>query len=131
MPSLQKKQVIKNGRSENNPSHKRPKVHGRTYRTISRTRQVHEQWVKNAKHARDPGTTSLYPVNIGSGGSWVRGHGLVVGRGKKLILGFLLRLFWEKCSIGITCHPKEVRMSWNRQVHAMRDRKREHTHCNE
>ena len=38
------------------------------------------------KHARDPSTTSLYPANIGSGGSWVRGkrgYGLAVGRGEK------------------------------------------------
>ena len=56
------------------------------------------------------------PANIGSGGSWVRGkrgHGLAVGREKKPILGFLLRLFWGKCLTRITCHPKEVMMSWN------------------
>ena len=66
---------------------------------------------------RDPDTTSLYLANIGNGGSWVRGkrgHGLAVGRGKKHILGFLLRLFWGKCPVGMTCHKKEVRMSWNR-----------------
>ena len=68
------------------------------------------------KHVQDPSTTSLYLANIGSGGSWVRkkkGHGLAVGRGKKPILGFLLRLFWGKCPTGMTCHTKEVRMSWN------------------
>ena len=94
-PTPKEKQVIKNGRSENNPRHKKPKVHGRTYRPISRTRQMHEQWVKKVKHARGPDTTSLYPANIGSDGSWVRGkrrHGLAVGGGKKPILGFLLRL---------------------------------------
>ena len=79
---------------------------------------------------RDPSTTSLYPANIGSGGSWVKGHGLVVGREKKPIMGFLLKLFWGKCSAGMTCHPKEVRMSWNHQVDAMRDKEREHTHYN-
>ena len=30
-----------------------------------------------------PNTSSLYLANIGSGGSWVRGHGLAVGRGIK------------------------------------------------
>ena len=68
------------------------------------------------KHAQDPGTIGLYPANIGSCGPWVRGkrgHGLAVGRGKKSILGFLLRFFWGKCLAGMTCHPKEVRMSWN------------------
>ena len=74
---------------------------------------------------RDLGTTNLYPANIGSGESWVKGHGLVVGKGKKPILGFLLRFFWGKCPIGMTCHPKEVRISWNHQVHAMRNRERE------
>ena len=92
-PSPQKKQVIKNGRSENNPHHKKPKVHSRTYRPISKTWQIHEQQVKKVKHAQDLGTTSLYPANIGSGGLWVREHGLVVGREKKPIMGFLLRLF--------------------------------------
>ena len=113
-PTPKEKQVIKNGRSENNPRHKKPKVHGRTYRPISRSQQMHEQQAKNVKHAQDPGITNLYPTNIGSGRSWVRGkkgHGLTVGRGKKLILGFLLRLFWVKCPTGITYHPKEVRMS--------------------
>jgi len=77
---------------------------------------MHEQQVKKVKHTRGSGTTSLYPANIGSDGSWVRGkrrHGLAVGRGKKPILGFLLRLFWGKCPAEMTYHPKEVRMSWN------------------
>ena len=85
-----KKQVIKNGRSKNDPCHKKPKVHGRTYRPISRSRQMHEQQAKKVKHAPDLGTTSLYPANIGSDKSWVRGkrgHGLAVGRRKKPILG--------------------------------------------
>ena len=129
-PNPQKKQVIKNGRSKNNPRHKKPKVHDKTYRIIFRTRQVHEQQVKKVKHAQDSDTTSLYLANIGSGGSWVRRHGLAVGRRKKPILEFLLKLFWWKCPTGMTCHPKEVRMSWNHQVHAMKDGEKEHTHCN-
>ena len=63
----------------------------------------------------------------------VRGYGMAMGREKKKsILRFLLRLFWGKCSVGITCHPIEVRISWNDQVYAMRDREREreHTHYN-
>ena len=128
-PNPQKKQVIKNGRLKNNPRHKKPKMHDRTYRTISRTWQVHER-VKKVKHAQDSDTTSLYLANIGSDGLWVRGHGLAVRRRKKPILEFLLKLFWGECSTGMTCHPKEVRMSWNHQVHAMKDREKEHTHCN-
>ena len=132
-PTPKKKQVIKNGRSENNPRHKKPKVHDRTYRPISKSRQMYKQQAKKVKHAQDPGTTNLSPANIRSGGSWVRGkrrHGLAMWRRKKPILGFLLKLFWGKCPAGITCHPKEVRMSWNHQVHAIRDRERGHTHCN-
>ena len=83
--------------------------------------------MKKEKHAQDPGTTSLYPANIESGGSWVRGHGLAVWRGKKPIMGFLLRLFWEKYPVRMTCHTKQARMSWNHQVLAMRDRERAHT----
>ena len=77
---------------------------------------MHEQQAKKVKHVQDLDTTSLYPTYIRSGGSWVRGkrgHGLAVRRGKKPIMGFLLRLFWGKCPVGMTCHPKEVRMSWN------------------
>ena len=44
---------------------------------------MHERRVKKVKHARDPSTTSLDPANIRSGGLWVRGHGLAVGREKK------------------------------------------------
>ena len=69
--------------------------------------------MKKAKHAQHTGTTNLYLANIRSGGSWIRGHGLAVGRGKKPILGFLLRLFWGKCPVKMTYHPKEVRISWN------------------
>ena len=68
-PNPQKKQVIKNGRSENNPRHKKPKVHGRTYRPISRSQQMHELRAKKVKHAQNLGTTSLYPANIESGES--------------------------------------------------------------
>ena len=75
---------------------------------------MHEQQAKKVKHMQDPGTTSLYPANIGSGGLWVRGkrgYGLAVGRGKKLILVFLLRLYWGKYPVRMACHPKEVKMS--------------------
>ena len=130
-PNPQKKQVIKNGRLENSPRHKKPKVHGRTYRPISRSRQMHKQQAKKVKHAQDPGTTNLYPANIGNGESWVKGnkgHALAVGRGKKPILGLLLKLFQGKYPVEMICNPKKVRMSWKYQVHAMRDRKRESTH---
>ena len=75
---------------------------------------MHEQQAKKVKHTQDPSTTNLYPANIGSGGSWVRikrGYDLAVGRGKKPILVFLLRLFWGKYPVGMACHPKEVKMS--------------------
>ena len=48
------------------------------------------------------------------------------GEKKKLILGFLLRLFWGKCPTVMTYHPKEARISWNHWVHVMRDRERAH-----
>ena len=44
---------------------------------------------------------------------------------EKPILGFLLRLFWGKCLAGMIYYLKEVRMSWDYEVHAIRDRKRE------
>ena len=76
------------------------------------------------------------PVPSQYGQWWVMGQRAWYGGGerKKPILRFLLRLFWGKCLVGMTYHPKEERMSWNHQVHAMRDRERErereHTHYN-
>ena len=107
-PTPKEKQVIKNGRSENNPCHKKPKVHGRTYRPISRSRQMHEQQAKKVKHAQDLGTTNLYPTNIGSGGSWVRGkrgHGLAVGR-EKTYFGVFARALLEEMSCWDNMPPK-------------------------
>ena len=72
--------------------------------------------MKKVKHAQDLSTTSLYLANIGSGGSWIRdrrGYGLAVGREKKPILGFLLRLFWRK-------YPaKIVRIMWPNIIYIM------------
>ena len=81
------------------------------------------------KHAQGPDITSLYPANIGRGGSWVRGKRSWSSGGErgKPILGFLHRLFWGKCHAGMTYRPKEVRMSWNHYVHAIRDRERAST----
>ena len=44
-------------------------------------------------------------------GSEVRGHGLVVGRGEKPILRFLVGLFWEKYPVEMAYHPKEAKLS--------------------
>ena len=67
------------------------------------------------KHAQDPDITSLYLANIGTGASWARGKRAWSSgeEREKPILGFLLRLFWGKCPVGLTYRPKEVRMSWN------------------
>ena len=53
---------------------------------------------------------------------------MAVGRGEKLILRFLPGLFWGKCLAGMTYHPKEAKLIWNHEVHAMRDGEREDTH---
>ena len=107
-PTPKEKQVIKNGRSKNNPRHKKPKVHSRTYRPISRSRQMHKQQAKKVKHAQDLGTTNLYPTNIGSGGSWVRGkrgHGLTVGR-EKTYSGVFAQALLEEMSCWDNMPPK-------------------------
>ena len=52
----------------------------------------------------------LIPSQYRSGGPWVKGkkgYGLAVGRRGKLILGFPLKHFREKCSAGMTYHQKE------------------------
>ena len=64
---------------------------------------MHKQQAKKVKHAQDLDITSLYPANIGSGGSWVRGkrgHGLAVERGKKPILGSYLGFFRGNVLLG-------------------------------
>ena len=64
-----------------------------------------------------------------SGGPWIRGkkgYGLAVRRRGKPILGFMLKLFWEKCPTRMTYHLKEGKLSWNHQVHAIRISKREY-----
>ena len=65
------------------------------------------------EYAQGPDFTSLYPANIGGGGSWVKGKKVWYGgreRGKP-ILGFLRKLFWGKCPTRMTYRPKEARMS--------------------
>ena len=49
----------------------------------------------------------LVPSQYRGDGPWVRskkGYGLAVGRREKSILGFLLRLFWGKCSAMMIYH---------------------------
>ena len=60
-PNPQKKQGIKSDRSENNPRHKKPKVHGRTYRSISRSQQMYEQQTKKVKARVRPRNHQLVP----------------------------------------------------------------------
>ena len=63
------------------------------------------------RHAQGPDTTSLYPANIGHGevvGQRFKGHGLVVGRGKKFIFEVPTQALLGKCSAGMTYYPKEV-----------------------
>ena len=64
------------------------------------------------EHVQGPDFTSLYSANTGGRGSWVRGKRVWSGgreRGKP-IMGFLLKLFYEKCFARMTYRPKEVRM---------------------
>ena len=65
------------------------------------------------RYAQGADLTSLYSANTRQSGSEVRGHGLVVGRGEKPILRFLLGLFWGKCSARMAYHPKEANLSWD------------------
>ena len=63
------------------------------------------------RHAQGPGTTSLYPANIGHGeveGQRFRGHGLVVERREKSIFEVLAQVLSGKCPAGMTYYPKEA-----------------------
>ena len=56
----------------------------------------------------------LVPSQYKGGGPWVKGkrrYGLAMGRMGKSIMGFPLKLFWGKCFIEMTYHPKEGKMS--------------------
>ena len=53
---------------------------------------------------------------------------MVVGRGEKPILRILLEFFWGEVSCWNDIPPKGAKLSWNHQVHAMRDREKEGTH---
>ena len=41
------------------------------------------------------------------------------GEKKRYILGFALKLLWEKCSAGMTSHLKEVSMGWDHLMHGI------------
>ena len=70
---------------------------------------------RSGAHAR-PSTTYLYLANTGEVGHRSKVRKGVVwwwGEGGEPILGFPLKLFWEKYPAGVTYHPKEANMSWN------------------
>ena len=75
------------------------------------TRQTHEQqvdfghtWKRGTRKAQTP-LAYTQPIQD-MVRSWVRGKGVWFGGGErgKPILGFLLGLFWGKCSVGMTYH---------------------------
>ena len=91
--------------------------HGK-HMSSSQALNTHESGARTRLRHHQP-----IPSQYRSGGPCVRGK-----RGDGLgepILGFLLKLFWGKCPVGMTYHPKEGKMSWNHYVHAMRDSERE------
>ena len=61
------------------------------------------------RHAQGPGTTNLYPTNIGHGeveGQRFKGHGLVVGRGEKSIFEVSAQALSGRCPVGMTYYLK-------------------------
>ena len=71
---------------------------------------------------KGPGHHLLVPNQYMGGGPRVKafkGCGLAVRRKKRSILGFLLKLFWERCPAGMASHPKEVSMGWDHFIHAI------------
>ena len=61
--------------------------------------------------------------------SWVRGKRARFGCGEreKTYFEVSTRTLLGKCPVRMKYHPKEVKLSWNHQVHAMRDRERKDT----
>ena len=75
--------------------------------------------VKHAQRARAP-PTCTYLIH----GRWAIGQGFQKvwfgGREKNgSILGFPLKLLWERCPVGMASHPKEVSMGWNHLMHVI------------
>ena len=71
---------------------------------------------------KGPGYHLLVPSQYIGGGSQVKafkGCGLAVRRKRGSILGFPLKLLWERCFARMTSHPKEVSMGWNHLMHAI------------
>ena len=71
----------------------------------------------------------LVPSQYRRGRTWVRGkrgYGLAMGKKGKSIMGFPLKLFWRKCPVRMTYHPKEGKMNWNHLVHVIGVSKKEH-----
>ena len=119
-PSLEREQALKNEKSENGSRHKKPRMGGRMCRQAFRPRRTHERqtyfrytwkWGTRKVHTSLACTQPIQKVIR----LWVRGErAWSSGRERgKLILGFLLRLFWGNCPAGMTYHPKEARMSWD------------------
>ena len=42
------------------------------------------------------------------------------GEKKGSILGFPLKLLWERYPVGMAYHPKEVSMGWDHLIHAIK-----------
>ena len=60
-------------------------------------------------------TIYLYLANTGEVGHGSEVREVWSGGGEKgePIFGFPLKFYWEKCSVGMASHPKEVNMSWS------------------
>ena len=76
------------------------------------------EW-EHAQRARAP-PTCTQPIHE----RWATSQGIQrvwFGDGEKkgYILGFPLKLLWDKCPFGMAFHPKEVSMGWNHLMHAI------------
>ena len=119
-PSLERKWDIKNEGSETHSRHKRSRMSNRMHRRDFRSWETHEQqtsyryaWKWSTHKAQAP-PTCTQPIQ--EWWPWVRGKrgfSLAVRRMGEPILGFPLKIFWEKYPAGMTYHPKEGKMSWN------------------
>ena len=70
-------------------------------------KQIQMKWSMH----KGPRHHLLVPSQYIEGGPRVqvfKGRGLAVGRKRESILGFPLKLIWEKCLVRMASHPKEV-----------------------
>ena len=96
----------------------------------NQTKQRQQKWCEGQKetnsnkveHAQRVKAPHTCTQPIMGGKPWVKvfkGCGLVVGRKRRSILEFLLKLLRKRYPVVMASHPKEVNVGWDHLMHAI------------